>query len=678
MTDKRIFIRSSKIIWLGTAILLIATLTRLWDMTTVPPGLQHDEVINIGDALGSFETGQLKLFYPNNYGREGLFIWIQGIAVLLFGMNPVAMKFFPLTFGLLSVALSYRIFGRIYGWRIGTISASLMAVNLWAVLTSRFALRAGMMPMWALLMIVGVYYLHEKRERRYLGAGLIILSVVGAFYTYTSGPALVLIYLAFLIYLALTNRQRLRDDWRMIAGILLIIALSILPMIVVRLTLSEGLERVREVMFPIQALQAGDARPLIENALRVLGMPFITGDPAWRYNVANRPLFLPFVGIFLYWGVFKMLWRRSWRLMDVLLIGIMLGGVAPAVVTNSAPAYLRSVIAMPLIMLFVAYGIWYIPFAKRWKTGLALAVIIITAGMDSLALYRQWMNHDEVQKAYLGDLRLLADYVARLDDEPFVFVTANDLDNDPNVYPFYRRAGSPDLLFFDGFANINLAEHPRYLFEWSRAPIEYENVRWLEREYGAIAIDQIMRSNGDLAYTVYYLAESGRILQETLATLLAQRPIYWMPAETYPQLGESRPYPIQFSDLLQIRAVDIPSPVMPSGIGGVNMDLYIQPLQHAELLTVQFFAHLVDEAGNVVAQRDLLGYPASQWHPDVISVQLNYIPLWEAVPNGTYFIALGLYDWQTGVRYPVVDAEGQALGDMVMIGSVQIGSDISP
>jgi len=62
-----------------TAILLLAAFFRFWQIGAIPPGLYPDEAMNGNNALEALETGDYKVFYSDNFGREGLFINIQAI-----------------------------------------------------------------------------------------------------------------------------------------------------------------------------------------------------------------------------------------------------------------------------------------------------------------------------------------------------------------------------------------------------------------------------------------------------------------------------------------------------------------------------------------------------------------------------------------------------------------------
>jgi hypothetical protein len=82
------------------------------------------------------------------------------------------------------------------------------------------------------------------------------------------------------------------------------------------------------------------------------------------------------------------------------------------------------------------------------------------------------------------------------------------------------------------------------------------------------------------------------------------------------------------------------------------------------------FVHLVDMAGETWSIGDALDFPAIQWQDGDILVQQHVLDLPLDVPAGTYWIASGLYDLGTGIRYPVRAAEADA--DTFLFGPVMI------
>ena len=55
-------------------IFLVAAFLRFQNLALLPPGLYPDEAMNGNNVLEASKTGNWKVFYPANNGREGLFI----------------------------------------------------------------------------------------------------------------------------------------------------------------------------------------------------------------------------------------------------------------------------------------------------------------------------------------------------------------------------------------------------------------------------------------------------------------------------------------------------------------------------------------------------------------------------------------------------------------------------
>ena len=66
-------------------VVLVAGFFRVYKIDSVPPGLYPDEAINGNNAIQAIEPGTFKLFYPENNGREGLFINVQALFVGFLG-----------------------------------------------------------------------------------------------------------------------------------------------------------------------------------------------------------------------------------------------------------------------------------------------------------------------------------------------------------------------------------------------------------------------------------------------------------------------------------------------------------------------------------------------------------------------------------------------------------------
>jgi 4-amino-4-deoxy-L-arabinose transferase-like glycosyltransferase len=87
------------------------------------------------------------------------------------------------------------------------------------------------------------------------------------------------------------------------------------------------------------------------------------------------------------------------------------------------------------------------------------------------------------------------------------------------------------------------------------------------------------------------------------------------------------------------------------------------------------FLHLMDVNGNVVAQRDsgpVGGWrPTSDWRAGELIQDHHGLATTPGMIAGEYELVVGLYDAQ-GQRLPIMDGEGQVLGDKVSLGRIQV------
>jgi hypothetical protein len=64
----------------------MGVLFRFSSITKLTPGLYPDDAMNGITAPATIAAGAFKVFYPQNNGREGLFINIQAFSILIFGI----------------------------------------------------------------------------------------------------------------------------------------------------------------------------------------------------------------------------------------------------------------------------------------------------------------------------------------------------------------------------------------------------------------------------------------------------------------------------------------------------------------------------------------------------------------------------------------------------------------
>ncbi len=206
--------------------------------------------------------------------------------------------------------------------------------------------------------------------------------------------------------------------------------------------------RVDEVSAPLQALLAGDFRPVWQNGLKILAGFGFSGDPLWRQNVAGEPIFDPIVAGLFYGGVGVSLWRiRDGRYAFLLLW--LFASTIPSLVTINAPSNIRMINLLPLLTVFPAIVIWAIldkvmhnlPHlstvmpdlsTKMGKIcGLLALTLILFHGIRTLNLiFNVWPTGGDVGFVW---------QVAMTE-------TAVSLNNNPNPAPVAVAGWSPDTL----------------------------------------------------------------------------------------------------------------------------------------------------------------------------------------------------------------------------------------
>ncbi len=171
-------------------IILIGIFFRFYDLRTLPPGLYPDEAMNGSNALQALHTGEFKLFYTENNGREGLFINIQALSVKLFGTSAWSLRVVSALFGTLTILGLYLLTKELFGtnfqfsmfniqsisniqfsnhienWKLKTensrsevialLAAFFLATNYWHINFSRIGFRAIMLPF---CLTFGLYWL---------------------------------------------------------------------------------------------------------------------------------------------------------------------------------------------------------------------------------------------------------------------------------------------------------------------------------------------------------------------------------------------------------------------------------------------------------------------------------------------------------------------------------------
>jgi 4-amino-4-deoxy-L-arabinose transferase-like glycosyltransferase len=399
--------------WALAAILVLGAFLRLYEITTVPPPLYFDEAMNGNDAVESLETGHFSVFYPQNGGREGLYINIEAGLIYLFGNEAWLLRLPAAIFGILTVWGVYLLAEQLFSVPIGLLASFFVATSFWHINFSRIGLRAIGAPLfcvWAIyLLLAGLE--RARKARPYLTTMLCGGAVYGlGFHTYIAyriSP--VLIVFGGACYYFHARREKWTPAlFRALAAFALAATVAIAPLAAYFVRNPETLShRSAEVSI------FHDPHPILEllgNIWKTIQMIFTRGDYNWLHNFAYRPVvFLPVALLFALGtglGIYAIYRRDQWFPYTMAILWVAAGSL-PAVLSNEAmPHALRSILMIPAIYTLAGAGAYFTYVrltpvaAKPWLQGASAALLLVVLYYGYHSYFYDWAQNPNVAEAF--------------------------------------------------------------------------------------------------------------------------------------------------------------------------------------------------------------------------------------------------------------------------------------
>lgn len=363
---------------------LVAAFFRLYRLEMVPPGLWYDEAVNGIDALRALDSGDFRVFYPGNNGREGLFIncqalllgylpneaWTLRCVSALFG-TLTALGTYLLTAALLDPGDSRRR-GDARGARLAAFFAAIfLATSFWHVVVSRLGVRPVLAPcflVWALYLFFRG--LHAGSGR----ASALFALLGGAVYGLGFHSYLAFRTTPLLLVLLVPLFHREARFWRVALLFGAAASLAAWPLAGYFLEHPEHFSRRIS-----QAYSLGDAGPLrvlAHNFSWTLSQLFLEGSGISRHNLLGNPQ--------IYWPI-SLLMGLGLAVQGHAAVRARLCGTAEGGEAIAPPRVAVLLLAWFLIGLIPA--VLARPGATRYL--LSAIPIFVFAGIGAAALYRR-------------------------------------------------------------------------------------------------------------------------------------------------------------------------------------------------------------------------------------------------------------------------------------------------
>jgi 4-amino-4-deoxy-L-arabinose transferase-like glycosyltransferase len=251
------------------------------------------------------------------------------------------------------------------------------------------------------------------------------------------------------------------------------------------------------------------------------------------------------------------------------------------------------------------------------------------------------------------------------------------------------QIASGDRVSFDLFWQATIVPEADYAVRWQlistagnvaleeTAPLSpYPTSRWRAHELEQVRYD--LPISPDLTPDDYVLAvnvldgggaplwSEDVVLAEV--EILARDRLFSLPGDI------AYPLDVTLGDAVHLRGFDLD--ILSARPGDqLPLTLYWQADGPTDL-SYTVFVHLVGPDGALHGQSDHLpdggGAPTHTWAPDQVIVDEILLPVLADAPPGSYHIAVGLYDANSGLRPPVYDATGAELPDGQILLPIQI------
>ncbi len=475
------FITNHRTLVVLVLIVIIATFFRLYNLDTTPPGLYPDEAINGNNAVEALETNTFKVFYPENNGREGLYINIQALSIKLFGAESWALRAVSALFGILTVIglflLLRKLFSKIqYADWIAALPAFLLAISFWHINFSRIGFRAIMAPMF---LVFALYFLilafFEKRnvvQGVWMGiAGIVFGLGMHSYIAYRVTPLLIII-----VFIAAWRLFQIPFKRTAILFALFVITslISFAPLGI------HFLNNPDDFLGRTSQISVFDSPTFLKdialNTVQTVGMLNVFGDYNWRHNYTGRPQLYWIIGIMFWIGLISELVIVSTKKLFTTLIrspertfatimasGWILIGILPVIISSEGiPHALRAILIIPPIFFFAGMGIWncFCLLNKRVSkkilidAGILLGIMLIFSAYATY--FWAWGKNINVQEAFSSGYKTIGVDISNISDEFAKYVVVNASGVMVRDIPMPAQSV---MFFSDSFVDEHRTEH---------------------------------------------------------------------------------------------------------------------------------------------------------------------------------------------------------------------------
>lgn len=288
--------KAKKTLYIFLAVLIIGAgvFLRFWRLRSTPPGLQYDEAYNGLDAIRAMETGDYKVFYPENFGREGFHLNAESLFMQLLGVDNFGLRFASALWGSFALLGFFLLLGKLkFSAPVRLAGVFMLAFSFWHLNFSRTAYRAIMVPMliaWILYFFLKALE-NNKHKNLFFALSGALLGL--GLHTYISFRVVPLIIVLLALYLAISKKDFLKTYWQSALVFFFSAFLVALPLLGYFLSHRADLTGRAGAVSVFNAPDMNFPQALGKSLSYHLGAFFVYGDPNQRHNHDSGSLLPP-------------------------------------------------------------------------------------------------------------------------------------------------------------------------------------------------------------------------------------------------------------------------------------------------------------------------------------------------------------------------------------------------
>ncbi|MDQ7024855.1 MAG: glycosyltransferase family 39 protein [Anaerolineae bacterium] len=661
---------------LAVIVLLLAAGFRIWQLTTLPVGLNNQEMANVDLMRDSIQQGNIRVFYDvEGQGQEGFYHSVLALSSLLFGTGTFGFRILSVFASILTIALIYTLGTRLSGHIGGLFAAALMSVTMWDILLARLVVVETLLPLivtsvlLALARALPVYPHHRTDNTRTVDFAILGALVGLALYVHPSGLMLVLAVMVFITYIVLTVRPLSIRQISYIGFAIVMVVIVAMPYVI---------STIRAPEYNAGRRIFGDYGSITISMLETTAALLLKGDSNILHNLPSRPMFDIITGMIVLLGVMMSIinWRQP-RYALLLTAAIFL---APsAVLADSSPNFMAMSIVLPVLVLYFGVGLSCLieQFGQRgYRFGLlfAFGLLLFNGFWTWDSLFQRWQQLEDVQIAYNSEVAQVAHHLdLTAGDTPTVFCYSGwntprnrDVPLSPSeeILLLMNRDNAPmrfvdcstGFVFPDGGLNFQVVIPSPDVYE----QIPPDIADWLA--LGTPILDFSEGAVVEMALQAELADALGVYTTTSPASLVTESDV----SDRIPI-----PPPIRFGgNITWLGYESDPIEVYEAG-EQVPVITYwrVEGVVPSDLL---IFTHILSDPVTTAANRDTISIDPSRLEERDVFLQITLIPLLENMLAGDYDLSIGVYQDSSDTRLPVFVNEGQVRGDRIFLYPITI------